>query len=70
MLYKSLNELISIAYNALERIPDADMEFIESIQHQYQEKGSLSPKQIQALENIGYKELDKRREMENNLTLF
>ena len=70
MLYQSLGELISIAFNALQKIPDADMDFIESIQRQYRERGSLSPKQIQALENIGYKELKKRREMENNLTLF
>lgn len=70
MLYESLDELISLAYNALQNIPDADMGFIESVQFQYQEKGSISPKQIQALENIAYKELNKRREMENNLTLF
>ena len=70
MPYKNLNELISIAFNALQERPGADMTFIESIQKQFLQKGKLSERQIEALENIGWKELKKRREMGNNLELF
>jgi len=70
MLYKSLNELISVAFNELRKRPDADMSFIESIQAQYRDRGTLSPRQITALENIAGRELDRRREMQNNLPLF
>lgn len=69
-LYQDLNELISIAFNALDKVPDADMDFVESVQWQYRAKGTLSPKQIQALENIGHKELWRRREMGNMQPLF
>jgi len=69
-LYQDLNELISIAFNALDKIPDADMDFIDSIQRQFRERGTLSPKQIQALENIGHRELKRRREMGNVMPLF
>ena len=69
-LYQDINELISIAFNALDKLPNADMDFIDSIQRQYRERGTLSPKQIQALENIGHKELKRRKEMGNVMPLF
>ncbi len=53
-----------MAYDALRRIPNADMTFIDSVRSQYWEKGTLSEKQIKALENIAKKELDKRREFD------
>jgi hypothetical protein len=70
ILYKDIDELISLAFNALQDRPDADMIFIDSVTAHYRRTGKLSPAQIKALENIAYKELGRRREMGNNLTLF
>ena len=67
---KILDELISLAHNELQNRPDADMSFIDSVAEQYREKGSLSPKQIQALENIAVRELKRRQELTMIVPMF
>lgn len=69
-LYKGIPELIKLAVQALEKRPNADMTFVDSVEQQYLLKGELSFKQITALEKIAWKELKRRQEMENNLSLF
>ena len=70
MLYKTLDELISLAHNELQNRPDADMSFIDSVAEQYRAKGTLSPKQIQALENIAVRELKRRQEQSMIVPMF
>ena len=67
---KILDELISLAHNELQKRPDADMSFIDSVAEQYRAKGTLSPKQIQALENIAGRKLKRRQELSMIVPMF
>ncbi len=70
VLYKNINELLSLAHKELRILPNANMDFVVDVAMQYEERHSLSPKQIKVLERIAKKELDRRKEMQLVEPLF